>query len=88
MQQNKDFLAKLQTRLRKKTRKIINLKKELQEECKDLKEEKGIIKPDLLTLCDGLETMLYKQKANRKTIVDDMLRIHRKVKKSEKKNTK
>jgi len=85
MQQNKDFLANLQTRLQKKTRKIINLKKEFQEECNDLKEENGIIKPDLLTLCDGLETMLYKEEANRKTIVDDISQINRKLKKSKKK---
>ena len=85
MQQNKEFLASLQTRLMKKTRKIINLKKELQEECKDLKKETGFIKPDLLTLCDRLETMLYKEKAKRKTIVKDMLHINKKLKKSEQK---
>ena len=82
-----EFLNELQNKLKKSTKRVIKLKREISEECNNLKQKNGIYNPDQLALCDNLETMLYKKQTERKQIVREMKRIRKKLQES-KENTK
>ena len=77
----------LQNKLKKSTRRVIKLKREISEECNNLKQKNGIYNPDQLALCDNLETMLFKKQTERKQIAREMKRIRKKLQES-KENTK
>jgi len=87
MLKQNEFLNELQNKLKKSTKRVIKLKREISEECNNLKQKNGIYNPDQLALCDNLETMLYKKQTERKQIVREMKRIRKKLQES-KENTK
>ena len=87
MLKQNEFLNELQNKLKKSTRRVIKLKREISEECNNLKQKNGIYNPDQLALCDNLETMLYKKQTERKQIAREMKRIRKKLQES-KENTK
>lgn len=87
MLKQNELLNELQNKLKKSTKRVIKLKREISEECNNLKQKNGIYNPDQLALCDNLETMLYKKQTERKQIVREMKRIRKKLQES-KENTK
>ena len=87
MLKQNEFLNELQNKLKKSTRRVSKLKREISEECNNLKQKNGIYNPDQLALCDNLETMLYKKQTERKQIAREMKRIRKKLQES-KENTK
>lgn len=87
MLKQNEFLNELQNKLKKSTRRVIKLKREISEECNNLKQKNGIYNPDQLALCDNLETMLFKKQTERKQIAREMKRIRKKLQES-KENTK